>query len=60
MQQVLVHLVGQPASDAWEDVPSFKERYPSFQLEDELFQNGGGDVMWGRTYISYVQQRINQ
>jgi hypothetical protein len=55
MQQVLVHWEGQTASDAsWEDVPSFKKRYPSFQLEDKLFQNGGGDVRWGRTYRKHT------
>jgi hypothetical protein len=43
--------MGQPTSAAsWEDVTAFHDRYPRFQLEDELFQNGGGDVMWGRTY----------
>ena len=51
IQQVLIHWEGQPASAAsWEDVTTFRERYPSFQLEDELFQNGGGDVMWGQPY----------
>ena len=51
VQRVLIHWEGQPASAAsWEDVTTFRERYPSFQLEDELFQNGGGDVMWGQPY----------
>ena len=48
---MLIHWEGQPASAAsWEDVTPFRERYPSVQLEDELFQNGGGDVMWGQPY----------
>ena len=34
----------------WEDIDSFTERYPAFQLEDELLVEGGGDVMWGRHY----------
>ena len=51
LQQVLIQWEGQSASDAsWEDVPAFRDRCPNFQLEDELFQNGGGDVMWGQTY----------
>jgi hypothetical protein len=28
----------------------FVARYPALQLEDELPLDGGGDVMWGRTY----------
>jgi hypothetical protein len=28
----------------------FRERYPDFQLEDKLFQNGGGDIMWGKMF----------
>jgi hypothetical protein len=35
---------------AWEDVDSFLDQYPTFQLEDELLVEGGRDVMWGRTY----------
>jgi hypothetical protein len=49
--EVLIQWEGQPASAAsWEDVTAFRERYPDFQLEDKLFQNGGGDVMWGQAY----------
>lgn len=51
LQQVLIQWEGQSAANAsWEDVPAFRARYPGFQLEDQLFHNGGGDVMWGRTY----------
>jgi hypothetical protein len=51
IQQVLIQWEGQPVFTAsWEDVTAFRDRYPSFQLKDELFQNGGGDVMWGHTY----------
>lgn len=28
----------------------FKQHYPSFQLEDNLFLGDPADVMWGRTY----------
>ena len=49
MCQVLVHWQGEPATSAtWEDVDNFINRYPSFQLEDELLVEGGRDVMWGR------------
>ncbi|KAK1695119.1 hypothetical protein QYE76_011816 [Lolium multiflorum] len=48
---VLIQWEGQPASAAsWEDVTAFRDRYPGFQLEDKLFQNGGGDVMWGKMF----------
>jgi hypothetical protein len=51
VQQVLIQWEGQPASAAsWEDVTTFRERYSDFQLEDKLFQNGGGDVMWGKMF----------
>jgi hypothetical protein len=46
-----VHWQGEPtASATWEDVDSFQDRYPSFQLEDELLVEGGRDVIWGRHY----------
>jgi len=52
VRQILIHWKGEPASAAtWEDLDSFRERHPSFQLEDELLVEGGwGDVMWGRRY----------
>jgi hypothetical protein len=51
VRQVLVHWQGEPAASAtWEDVDNFIDRYPSFQLEDELLVEGGRDVMWGRQY----------
>jgi hypothetical protein len=34
-------------SATWEDIDSFIDRSPTFQLEDELLVKGGGDVMWG-------------
>jgi hypothetical protein len=49
LHQVLIQWEGKLAFEAsWKDVPTFKNRYPTFQLEDELFQNGGRDVMWGK------------
>jgi hypothetical protein len=51
VRQVLVHWQGEPAASAtWEDIDSFIERYPTFQLEDKLLVEGGRDVMWGRQY----------
>jgi hypothetical protein len=53
VRQLLVHWKGEPAVLAtWEDADSFIDRYPLFQLEDELLVEGGGerDVMWGRHY----------
>ena len=48
---VLVAWAGMPTSEAtWEPVPAFCDAYPSFQLEDELFPEGGRDVMFGKTY----------
>jgi hypothetical protein len=51
VRQVLVHWQGEPAASAtWEDIDSFIERNPTFQLEDKLLVEGGRDVMWGRQY----------
>jgi hypothetical protein len=50
VRQLLVHWKGEPvASATWEDFDSFIERYPTFQLADELLLEGGRGVMWGRT-----------
>jgi hypothetical protein len=52
VRQLLVHWKGQSvASATWEDLDTFRDKYPDFQLEDELDIEGGGrDVMWDRTY----------
>jgi hypothetical protein len=34
----------------WEPVEEFKARFPDFQLADELFVEGGRDVMVGKVY----------
>jgi hypothetical protein len=39
------------ASSTWEDTDTFRTRFPSFQLEDELSLDGEGDVMVRRTYV---------
>jgi len=51
VRQVLIQWKGESAaSSTWEDVDAFRAKYPSFQLEDELSFDGGGDVMWGKVY----------
>jgi len=42
---------GEPLSSlTWEDWDTFRERFPTFQLENELVQEEGRDVMYGNTY----------
>jgi hypothetical protein len=51
VRQALVQWEGLPPSSAsWEDLEQFQERYPAFQLEDELLLQGGSDVMWAKKY----------
>ena len=51
VRQVLIRWKGQPAASAtWEDLDSFRDKFPAFQLEDALVVEGGRDVMWGRPY----------
>ena len=51
VRQVLIQWKGKPAASAtWEDLESFRDKHPAFQLEDELLVEGGRDVMWGRSY----------
>jgi hypothetical protein len=49
--RVLIKWCGLPKDDAtWETVDEFKAHYPDFQLENELFAQGGRDVMTGVHY----------
>ncbi|XP_066324485.1 uncharacterized protein [Miscanthus floridulus] len=49
--RVLVQWQGLPVDDAtWEPLAEFKEQYPEVQLEDELFDEAGRDVMIGIQY----------
>ncbi|WVZ84380.1 hypothetical protein U9M48_031418 [Paspalum notatum var. saurae] len=61
VHQVLVHWADQPASAAmWEDLHTFQERYPHFQLEDKLLVEKGRDVMWGKSYGRRTARRADQ
>jgi hypothetical protein len=51
--QLLVHWKGvTTASATWEDADSFINRYPGFQLEDELLIEGGGEMSCGASITS--------
>jgi hypothetical protein len=48
---VLIQWESLPDDDAsWEPVDEFRALFPSFQLADELFSEGGRDVMTGKVY----------
>jgi hypothetical protein len=48
VRQVLVHWKGQSmASTTWEDLDTFRDKYPDLQLEDELDIEGGGEMSCG-------------
>ena len=50
-REVLVRWKGAPAVEtSWVALDEFRERFPHFQLEDELLLQGGRDVMWGLGY----------
>ena len=50
---VLIKWHSLPDEDAtWEPLQEFQDHYPTFQLDDELFVEGGRDVMTGITYTS--------
>ncbi|KAI4310626.1 hypothetical protein MLD38_035590 [Melastoma candidum] len=53
IHQVLIHWKGESAASAtWEDVDVFLDKYPAFQLEDELLVEGGRDVIWEHREIT--------
>jgi hypothetical protein len=42
VRQVLIQWKGEHAASAtWEDLDSFRDKHPTFQLEDELLVEGG-------------------
>jgi hypothetical protein len=50
-RELLVRWVGAPAVEAaWVTLEEFREQFPAFQLEDELLQKEGRDVMYSRTF----------
>ena len=46
-----------PSSASWEDLASFQTRYPSFQLEDKLFQKEDGSVVDSFVGRKYERRR---
>jgi hypothetical protein len=50
-RHILVQWAGFPSANAtWENADEFREGYPEFQLEDELFREGESGVMFNRKY----------
>ncbi|KAK1683724.1 hypothetical protein QYE76_044572 [Lolium multiflorum] len=48
---ILVQWAGLPSEDAtWEKLEEFQQHFPDVQLEDELFEKAGRDVMVGISY----------
>jgi hypothetical protein len=44
--ELLVHWMGrEPSETLWESLEGFKDAYPSFKLEDELFVKDGRNVI---------------
>ena len=62
VRQILIHWKGEPAAAAtWEDLDSFRECYPSFQLKDELLVEGG-EISCGASNIggAHIHSRRRQ
>jgi hypothetical protein len=56
---VLIQWADMADSEAtWELVDDFKSRFPNFQLEDELFLEGGGEMLWWGTSTSDAARKV--
>jgi hypothetical protein len=56
--EVLIQWQGKTAAEAtWEPLEQFKEAYPEFKLENELFRQGGGSVMDSFFHKQYTRRR---
>ena len=56
--ELSVQWVGHSVSEAtWEPLEQFKEHYPTFQLEDELFRKEGGSVVDSFVGLTYERRR---
>jgi hypothetical protein len=54
---VLVQWAGLPEKEAtWEKLDDFRQQFPDVQLEAELFEKAGRDVMVG---LQYARKRPN-
>ena len=54
---VLVQWDGLPEEEAtWEKLDHFRQQFPDVQLEDELFEKAGRDVM---VRLQYARKRPN-
>jgi hypothetical protein len=57
MWHVLVQWAGLPKEEAtWEKLDDFRQQFSDVQLEDELFEKVGRDVMVG---LQYARKRPN-
>jgi hypothetical protein len=56
--EVLTQWQGKTVAEAtWEPLEQFKDAYPEFKLEDELFCQGGGSVMNSFVHQQYTRRR---
>jgi transcriptional regulator GlxA family with amidase domain len=46
------------AEATWEPLDDFRSAHPSFQLEDELFVEGGEDVMVRKVYTRRKKRAV--
>jgi transcriptional regulator GlxA family with amidase domain len=54
---VLVQRAGLPEEEAtWEKLDDFRQQFPDVQLEDELFEKAGRDVM---VRLQYARKKPN-